>query len=72
MILQPLHVAESRFIMQNRRQNYSAYSSLINFLQKTPIQDMFRANLIHMPRNLLVALQGLKLTDQISSATYFG
>ena len=63
MFLQPLHVAESRFILQNRRTNFAAHTSLLNFFRKTPIQDMLRGSLIHLPRNFLVALQGLKLTD---------
>ena len=72
MILQPLHVAESRFILQNRRANFSAYGSIVNYFRQTPLQDMLRGNLIHLPRNFLVALQGLKLTDQINMVTYFG
>lgn len=72
MILQPLHVAESRFIMQNRRSNFAAYSSLLNYFRTTPLTDLMRANLIHLPRNFLVALQGLRITDQISMASYYG
>lgn len=72
MILQPLHVAESRFILQNRRTNFAAYDSVYNYFRKTPVQDMLRGNLIHLPRNFLVALQGLKLTDQIGMVSYFG
>ena len=33
---------------------------------------MLRGSLMHLPRNFLVALQGLKLTDQISRTSYFG
>lgn len=72
MLLQPLHVAESRLILQNRQTNFSAYRSLIEFMKKTPLQDMFRANLLHLPRNCLVALQGLKLTDQVTYASFYG
>ena len=71
MILQPLHVAETRFVVQNRRRNYSAYGSLMEYIRRTPFQDAFRANLIHLPRNFLVALQGAKLTDQMSMPMYY-
>ena len=56
MLLQPLHVAESRFVLQNRRSNFCAYTSMYSYLRRTPIQDMLRGNLIHFPRNFLVAL----------------
>lgn len=61
--LQPLHVAETRFILQNRLANYCAYSSLADYWRKTPLSEMFRGNLLHVPRNFLVALQGMRLTD---------
>lgn len=71
-ILQPLHVAEARFVMQNRLPNYSVYDSFVDFWRKTPLRDMLRGNLLHFPRNFLVALQGLKITDQISLYSYYG
>ena len=72
-MLQPLHVAETRFIVQNRRINFAAYSSVRDFVGKTPVRDMFRGNLMNTPRNFLVALSGLKLTDsEFSYAQYYG
>ena len=40
-------------------------------MRSTPITDMFRGNLLHFPRNFLVALQGLKLTDQITLTSFY-
>lgn len=67
-----MHVAEARFILQNRLRNFAVYDSLIDFWRKTPTRDLFRGNLLHLPRNFLVALQGIKLTDEISFASYYG
>jgi hypothetical protein len=33
---------------------------------------MFRANIMHMPRNFLIALSGLKIQDEITLTNYFG
>ena len=33
---------------------------------------MVRGNLVNMPRNALIALQGMKLTDEISLISYYG
>jgi hypothetical protein len=44
---------------------------MTDYLRKTPVKDMFRGNLMHLPRNFLVALQGMKLTDQISVYSYY-
>ena len=63
MILQPLHSAETKFIMQNRTSNFAVYQSLFHFFSSTPIADMFRGCLLHMPRNFLIALSGLKISD---------
>ena len=72
MILQPLHVAETRFTLQNRTANFAVYQSLADYVRQTPLRDLFRANLTHVPRNLLIALQGLQLTDQMNLYTYYG
>jgi hypothetical protein len=58
--------------MQNRLPNFAAYANLSEYLKKTPLRDMYRGVWLHLPRNFLVALQGMKLTDQISYYTYFG
>ena len=72
MFLQPLHVAEARFIMQNRRNNFRVYQSMMDYLRSTPVRDMLRGNLLHFPRNFLVALSGMKITDQVTLASYYG
>ena len=72
MLLQPLHVAEARFIMQNRRNNFRTYKSMLDYLRNTPVRDMLRGNLLHFPRNFLVALSGMKITDQVTIASYYG
>ena len=56
MMLQPLHVAETRMTIQNRTRNFAIYHSLKDYFRQTPVRDMFRGCLIHMPRNMLVAL----------------
>ncbi len=63
MILSPLHVAETRFTMQNYSKNFTVYPSLINYFKSTPVKDMFRGCLVHIPRNFLIALSGLKIQD---------
>ena len=72
MCLQPLHVAETRFIMQNSLPNFASNPSVKHYFTKTPIRDMFRAGLLHIPRNFLIALSGLKLQDEITLTSYFG
>ena len=71
-LLQPLHVAETRLIMQNRLPNFRAHHSLFDFFKNTPLRDMVRGNLLHLPRNFLVALSGLKLSDEITYTSYYG
>lgn len=58
--------------MQNRQRNFSVYLSLRDYFKKTPARDMVRGNLVNMPRNALIALQGMKLTDEISLISYYG
>lgn len=72
MLLQPLHVAETRMTIQNRTKNFSVYSSLADFIKQTPFKDMYRGCLVHLPRNFLIALSGLKLRDEITLANYYG
>lgn len=55
--LHPLHVAEARFIMQNRRPNFAVYHSLVpGFFTKTPLREMLRGISLHIPRNACIAL----------------
>ena len=55
-LLHPLHVAEARFIMQNRRPNFAVYQSLPQFFTKTPLREMLRGITLHIPRNACIAL----------------
>ena len=55
MLLHPLHLAESRFIMQNRFPNFSIYGSLFS-LFKRQYSEIFRGILMHIPRNFFIAL----------------
>ena len=34
--------------------------------------ELFRGILVHIPRNVLVAMTGLKITDQVTLASYYG
>ena len=44
-----------------------------DYFVRTPVRDMFRGNLVNMPRNFLVALSGVKLTDSgFSYVQYYG
>lgn len=61
LMLHPLHLAESRFVLGHRSKNFAVYPSLRSFISTTPLRDMMRASLLHMPRNFLVALSGLKI-----------
>lgn len=55
MILHPLHLAEARFIMQNRNPNFRVYASLRDFFRQS-YSEMFRGILVHIPRNFCIAL----------------
>ena len=54
-LLHPLHLAEARFIMQNRRPNFAVYNSLPHFFRLS-YSEMFRVILLHIPRNICIAL----------------
>jgi hypothetical protein len=58
--------------MQNYTKNFTVYPSLINYFKSTPISDMFRGCLVHIPRNFLIALSGLKIQDKITLTNYYG
>ena len=45
---------------------------MMDYLRNTPVRDMLRGNLLHFPRNFLVALSGMKITDQVTLASYYG
>jgi len=66
-MLHPLHLAEGRMILQNRKANFATYSSLLDVF-KTSYKEMGRGLLMHFPRNVCIALSGMKLTDQIGFA----
>ena len=66
-ILHPLHLAEARMILQNRKPNFATYSSLWD-LFKTSYRELGRGILMHLPRNGCIALSGMKLTDEIGYA----
>lgn len=78
--LHPLHVAEARFIMQNRRKSFAVYQSLPDFFKKSS-KEMFRGILLHIPRNICIAMSkirfdliiiaGMKLTDQMNIYYYY-
>eukprot|EP00347_Sterkiella_histriomuscorum_P016067 403354614 len=69
-MLQPLHVAEARFVMQNRRRNFSVYQSLGDFFKKS-WSEMFRGIMMHIPRNICIAMTGLKLKNDMDIYTYY-
>jgi len=58
MLLHPLHLAESRFILQNRNKQFQAYSSLYDMMRKSPA-EFARGISLHAPRNMCIALTGL-------------
>ncbi|CDW89215.1 UNKNOWN [Stylonychia lemnae] len=61
--LHPLHVAEARFIMQNRRKNFAIYQSIGDFFRKS-YTEMFRGIILHIPRNICIAMTYPFLTVQ--------
>ena len=61
LLLQPLHVAETRFTIQNRTKSFAAYPSIGSYFKNTPLRDMIRGSMVHLPRNFLIALSGLKI-----------
>ena len=61
LLLHPLHVAETRIVLQNRTSNFRVYQSLTSFFTTTPLRDMARGCLLHMPKNFLVGLSSLKV-----------
>ena len=60
LLLHPLHVAEARFIMQNRRHNFAVYQGLGDFFKKSS-REMFRGILYHIPRNICIALSKISV-----------
>jgi hypothetical protein len=58
-LLHPLHVAEARFIMQNRMSNFAVYQGIGDFFKKS-YTEMFRGILYHIPRNICIALSKFK------------
>jgi hypothetical protein len=70
MALQPLFVAETRFIMQNRKANFSIYKSYMDFFKRS-YSEMFRGVTLNIPRNFFIALTGLKIKDEIDITTYY-
>lgn len=67
IMLHPLHAAEGRMILQNRKANFATYSSIFDIF-KTSYRELARGMLMHFPRNICIALSGMKLTDQIGFA----
>ena len=63
-LLHPLHVAEARFIMQNRSQNFSVYQGLGDFFKKS-YREIFRGILYHIPRNICIALSNYEKTKHL-------
>ncbi|TNV71969.1 hypothetical protein FGO68_gene13874 [Halteria grandinella] len=57
--------------MQNRRPNFSVYQSLAQFFTRS-YSEVFRGITLHIPRNVCIALTGMKMTDQISVYSYYG
>ena len=73
MFLTPLHVAETRFILQNRSKSFCAYPSVKGFFTNTPLRDMVRGIFMNIPRNFLVALSGKKIADDsMPLVNYYG
>ena len=53
-------MAEARFIMQNRRPNFSVYQTLPQFFKKS-FSEIFRGIGMHIPRNICIALSKTNL-----------
>ena len=58
LALHPLHVAEARFIMQNRSPNFAVYKGLREFVSKSGF-EVFRGISLHIPRNFCIAMSNL-------------
>ena len=58
--------------MQNRTSNFAVYQSITDYFRRTPVTELFKANLLHVPRNLCIGLSGMKVTNEISLLSYFG
>ena len=71
MLLQPLFLAETRFIAQNRHPNFSIYSSVLDLVRKSPT-ELYRGVTMNIPRNFFIALTGLKMSDELSLTQYYG
>ena len=70
LLLHPLHIAETRFIAQNRKPNFSIYSGLLNFYRRS-YSEIFRGILMHIPRNFFIALTGMRMHERISLTDYY-
>jgi len=55
LLLHPLHLAEARLIIQNRRPHFSAYKNVSQVFTRTP-GELMRGIMMHIPRNVFLAL----------------
>ena len=55
-LLHPLHLAETRFICQNRKPNFRTYHSLLDMVKMTGLKEFVRGITLHIPRNVCIAL----------------
>lgn len=55
MLLQPLFLAETRFMMQNRFSNFAVYHSLMDVFRLSPI-EIYRGVTMNIPRNFFISL----------------
>jgi len=65
--LHPLHLAEARFIMQHNSPNFAVYKNLRHFF-RTSWSEMFRGILLHIPRNICIAMSKINSNHSLQLA----
>ena len=65
--MHPFHVAEARYILNNRLPNFNSYKSSFTFLTNIGM-DFVNGITVHLPRTFLLSLTGF---NYWSSANFY-
>lgn len=69
LFLHPLHFAESRFVLNNRLPNFSAYKSLYSLGMACTTQ-ITRGASVHVPRSFVMAFSGFNYFSSTNMQTF--
>jgi len=69
LLVHPFHLAESRYVLQNRLPGFQTYKSAFT-LATISVQDLYRGLFCHLPRNFTLALAGFNYQSNVNVLTY--